>query len=118
MKRIRLAAVTAMALGAIFVVGGTLVSSQSRGRLEIPTFEYDATWPKPLPNNWITGNIGAMTSDAQGHIWVAQRPGSTTNLSERFGLDRRMLFSRAAGHGVRLRRQPDSGVGTHPRLEG
>ena len=53
----------------------------------IPAFEYDPTWPKPLPNNWMTGNIGAMTIDSQNHIWVAQRPGSTTNLSERYGLE-------------------------------
>ena len=53
----------------------------------IPAFEYDPTWPKPLPNNWITGSIGAMAIDSQSHIWVAQRPGSTTNLSERYGLE-------------------------------
>ena len=53
----------------------------------IPTFEYDPTWPKPLPNNWMTGSIGAMAMDSQNHIWVAQRPGSTTNLSERYGLE-------------------------------
>ena len=53
----------------------------------IPAFEYDPTWPKPLPNNWVTGNIGAMTMDSQNHIWVAQRPGMTTNLSERYGLE-------------------------------
>jgi malate synthase len=27
-----------------------------------------------------------MTMDAKDHIWVAQRPGATTNLSERYGL--------------------------------
>ena len=53
----------------------------------IPAFEYDPTWPKPLPNNWMTGSIGAMAMDSQNHIWVAQRPGSTTNLSERYGLE-------------------------------
>lgn len=54
---------------------------------EVPAFEYDPTWPKPLPNNWVTGNIGAMAVDAKDHIWVAQRPASTTTLSERYGLD-------------------------------
>jgi DNA-binding beta-propeller fold protein YncE len=51
-----------------------------------PAFEYDPTWPKTLPNNWLMGEVGAMTSDAKGHIWVLQRPSSTVNLSERFGL--------------------------------
>src|SRR5262245_21902862 len=63
------------------------VGAQSPDRQEIPTFEYDATWPKPLPNNWMTGPIGAMAVDARDHIWIVQRPGGTTNLSERYGLE-------------------------------
>ncbi len=53
----------------------------------IPAFEYDPTWPAALPNNWMTGPIGAMAIDAQDHIWVIQRPSGTTNLSERYGLE-------------------------------
>jgi len=41
-----------------------------------PQFEVDASWPKQLPNNWILGQIGGMTVDAQDHIWVFQRPRS------------------------------------------
>jgi hypothetical protein len=55
--------------------------------LQIPAFEYDPTWPKALPNNWVTGNIGALAVDAHDHIWVAQRPSGTTTLGERYGLD-------------------------------
>jgi DNA-binding beta-propeller fold protein YncE len=53
---------------------------------EIPIFQYDPTWPKPLPNNWNTGNIGAMVIDAKDHVWVLQRPATTTSLSENYGL--------------------------------
>src|SRR5215471_13392654 len=56
------------------------------GRNEIPSFEYDPKWPKQLPNNWITGNIGAMAIGPNDHIWVAHRPASTTGLGERYGL--------------------------------
>ena len=66
--------------------GPTALAGDSDGE-GIPTFEYDPSWPKPLPNHWMTGNIGAMTIDAQDHIWVAHRPGSTTNLAERWGLE-------------------------------
>ena len=41
-----------------------------------PQFKVDAIWPKQLPNNWILGQIGGMTVDAQDHIWVFQRPRS------------------------------------------
>ncbi len=90
MKRFNLIAFGVMvAVLAVFIVRGIgTVSSAQEGRQGgVPRFEYDPTWPKPLPNNWLTGNIGAMVIDSQDHIWVAQRPGSTTNLSERYGLE-------------------------------
>ena len=36
-------------------------------------------WPKPLPNNWILGQVGGMAIDAQDNIWVFQRPRSLTD---------------------------------------
>ena len=46
----------------------------------IPRFEYDATFPKmPLPNQWILGEVGGVGVDAQGHVWVIQRPWTVTD---------------------------------------
>jgi hypothetical protein len=28
---------------------------------DIPTFVVDPAWPKPLPNNWILGQVGGIT---------------------------------------------------------
>lgn len=39
-------------------------------------FEVDPFWPKHLPNNWILGEVGGITIDANDHIWIVQRPGS------------------------------------------
>ena len=33
---------------------------------EIPAFTVDASWPKPLPNNWILGQVGGITVDSEG----------------------------------------------------
>src|SRR5580693_5553238 len=44
-----------------------------------PLFRVDPYWPKPLPNNWILGQVGGMTTDAQDNIWVFQRPRSLTD---------------------------------------
>lgn len=30
---------------------------------DIPTFAVDASWPKPLPNNWIIGQVGGIATD-------------------------------------------------------
>ena len=45
---------------------------------KVPGFIADAGWPQKLPNNWIIGQIGGITVDWQGHIWVIQRPRSLT----------------------------------------
>ncbi len=45
---------------------------------EGPTFKVDPSWPKNLPNNWILGEIGGLTVDAQDNVWVLQRPRSLT----------------------------------------
>ena len=37
-------------------------------------FEFDPTWPKPLPNNWTLGNVVGVDVDANDHIWVVHRP--------------------------------------------
>lgn len=69
----------ALVAGAV-VVAGAVASGQ---RIEIPAFEFDPTWPKPLPNNWVTGMIGAITVDSKDHIWVLQQPALTSS-SERY----------------------------------
>jgi DNA-binding beta-propeller fold protein YncE len=45
---------------------------------EGPAFKVDPNWPKPLPSNWILGQVGGMTVDTKDNIWVFQRPRSLT----------------------------------------
>ena len=46
---------------------------------QIPRFEYDPAWPRlPLPNEWILGEVGGISVDARGHIWVIHRPWTVT----------------------------------------
>jgi DNA-binding beta-propeller fold protein YncE len=44
----------------------------------IPQFLVDPFWPKPLPNNWLLGQVAGIRVDRFDHIWVVQRPGSLT----------------------------------------
>jgi hypothetical protein len=46
---------------------------------EIPRFQVDAGWPKPLPNDWIMGQAAGVAVDAQDHVWVIQRPLTLTD---------------------------------------
>src|SRR5262249_42760321 len=45
---------------------------------DIPQFQIDAFWPKPLPNNWILGQVSGIATDKYDRIWVVHRPLSLT----------------------------------------
>jgi DNA-binding beta-propeller fold protein YncE len=44
-----------------------------------PKFQVDPAWPKPLPNNWIMGQVAGVAVDPDDHVWVVQRPRSLTD---------------------------------------
>lgn len=48
------------------------------GTTSVPEYQVDASWPKQLPHNWIMGQVGGVSVDAQDHVWVLQRPRSLT----------------------------------------
>jgi DNA-binding beta-propeller fold protein YncE len=39
-----------------------------------PKFAVDPYWPKPLPENWILGQVSGIAVDRNDHIWVVHRP--------------------------------------------
>src|SRR5262249_9273901 len=47
----------------------------------VPRFQVDQFWPKPLPNNWILGQVSGIAVDRFDRIWVVHRP-STLNERE------------------------------------
>lgn len=47
-----------------------------RGPEPAPEFELDASWPKPLPNNWGLGQVWGVAVDARDHVWVVHQIGS------------------------------------------
>jgi hypothetical protein len=40
----------------------------------LPIYEVDPTWPKPLPNHWLMQGVPVMVTDKDDHIWVFNRP--------------------------------------------
>src|SRR5665213_2276443 len=45
---------------------------------DVPHDKVDASWPKPLPNEWTIGGIGGMTVDKNDNIWIYHRPNTIT----------------------------------------
>lgn len=57
----------------------------------------DPFWPKPLPNNWIIGQVAGLSVDADDHVWIIHRPWSVqaTNAGATPPMD---IRGRAWGH--------------------
>jgi DNA-binding beta-propeller fold protein YncE len=44
-----------------------------------PKYEVDPSWPKPLPDKWVTGSVGGVCTDAQDHVFIVNRRNLTDN---------------------------------------
>ena len=42
----------------------------------MPQFQVEPFWPKPLPNNWLLGQVSGIATDKYDRIWVVHRPNS------------------------------------------
>ena len=60
------------------VMGCTASPKRIEGAANGPTYAVDAVWPKPLPNNWILGQVAGIATDKNDHIWIIQRPRTLT----------------------------------------
>ena len=58
------------ACGIAFAVS---VAAQDGGA-QVPRYDVDPFWPKPLPNRWILGAVAGVTVDARDHVWIVHRP--------------------------------------------
>jgi hypothetical protein len=45
----------------------------SRAQGNVLHYEVDPAWPKPLPDRWVTGEMGGVCVDSQDHVFIAQR---------------------------------------------
>jgi hypothetical protein len=53
---------------------GSVSDALAQSPTEVPTFEVDPAWPKPLPVPWIVGAVVGVDVDAQDHVWIVHRP--------------------------------------------
>jgi NHL repeat len=63
----------------VLILTASIAPTSARGTASAPQYEVDAAWPKPLPNNWLIGQVGGLAVDKHDHIWVNQRPRSLTD---------------------------------------
>lgn len=79
----RRARITAI-LGATFFALLSCVVGQAQ---PVPSFVFDPTWPKPLPNLWKMGGVTGLAIDKDDNVWVYNRPNDLTNIELHAELD-------------------------------
>jgi len=45
-------------------------------------YEVDPTWPKPLPDNWVTGQVSGVCVDSHDHVFIVNRDNMTDKEAE------------------------------------
>jgi DNA-binding beta-propeller fold protein YncE len=68
MKRLTIAAVAAM-----LAIPASHLVSQARAETP-PQYAVDPFWPKPLPDNWILGQVSGIAVDNDDNVWIVHRP--------------------------------------------
>jgi len=73
-----------VALAVAVAIGGSLwapqTQAESKKPAQTPTFQVDPFWPKPLPDNWVTGEVGGTCVDSQDHVFILTRGFQTGGL--------------------------------------
>jgi DNA-binding beta-propeller fold protein YncE len=47
---------------------------QPSGAAGVPKFQAEPFWPKPLPGNWILGQVAGIAVAPDDHVWIIHRP--------------------------------------------
>ena len=59
-----------------FIVTAIVPTAALAQTRSVPQFQVDPFWPKPLPNNWILGQVSGIAVDRFDRIWMVHRPSS------------------------------------------
>jgi hypothetical protein len=55
------------------IVALLALASGAQTAVDLPRFQVDPFWPKPLPNQWILGAVAGVAVDAGDHVWITHR---------------------------------------------
>src|ERR1051325_10779002 len=68
-KKSRTVIISAIAFSILLM----LISFPAQAQNTAPNYEVDPSWPKPLPNRWVIGQVGGVCVDAQDHVFLLNR---------------------------------------------
>ena len=79
-------AIPALMAVAAFAVAWNSTSTAAPPSSDTPVFKVDPYWPKPLPDNWVTGEVGGTCIDSQDHVFIVTRGFQTGGLASPEGI--------------------------------
>ena len=103
--------VYASALAGVLAIGAALwhpfneAKADRAPTLDPPSFRVDPFWPKPLPDNWVTGEIGGTCIDSRDHLFVLTRGFQTGGLVSPEGVGGQPDQSKASPPVIEFNRQ-------------
>ena len=62
------------------------VSEQESSGVQVPVFEVNPLWPKPLPNHWVLGSTIGLSIDSRDHVFVIHRASTIDAANELLSL--------------------------------
>ena len=78
MKTARYGFVVALLLAAAACTTTEQRDAATKTASAVPKYRVEPFWPKPLPHDWILGQVSGVAVDAEDNVWIIQRPGSLT----------------------------------------
>ena len=82
---------TILMLFAALAVGQHLldptIAARGQGAGQVPRFQVDSLWPKPLPHRWIMGSVVGVSVASTDRIWMIHRPSSLSDNERAAALD-------------------------------
>ncbi|MGE5638746.1 MAG: hypothetical protein ACM30H_01515 [Clostridia bacterium] len=68
------AALLAVAVASSLLAASCQQMPERASATDVPKFAVDPYWPKPLPENWILGQVAGIAVDRNDHVWIIHRP--------------------------------------------
>jgi DNA-binding beta-propeller fold protein YncE len=70
---------TASCAAALAIVLAIFCALPSNGQGNPPKYEVDPSWPRPLPDKWVTGAVTGVCADTQDHVFIVNQGNLTEN---------------------------------------
>jgi hypothetical protein len=86
-RNLIIATALVLAIGGLAFAQSALQAAADRQTVEVPLFDVDPLWPKPLPNHWILGSTIGVGIDSRDHVFIVHRGLSTLDARTEAGAE-------------------------------